>query len=253
MDQPQPQPPPGITFEEIVLWLEQRRKWILSAIVLIGVAGLVLVVRDAGIEGGEHRATAALFNFQAANRTNDVTTSQLQALLPATEGTGILPHVKLREATSLYTAGKHAEALQAYEDFAREFAGSPLLPEASYGAAVCLEAQGKPAEALARYQEVATRFPESSLVSRARLGQARIHEQQGDQQQAYRIYRDLATPSAGSMSQFGQTSPLQVDANLAVRRLIKANPALLQTNAPAASPLIAPTNIPTAAPGSTGS
>jgi tetratricopeptide (TPR) repeat protein len=244
MDQP-PQPPPRITFEEIIVWLDERRKLILFAVVLIGLAGLAIVVYDAGVEGKE-RATAALFNLQAAAaaRTNDPTASDYQALRPATEGTGIFQHVKLREATSLYTAGQYAEALQAFDAFSRDFPGSPLLPEASLGAAASLEAQGKSSEALARYQEVTTRFPESSLTSRARLGQARLFEQQGDQQQAFRIYQDLAAQTAGGMGQFGQTSPLQMEASIAARRLVKANPALLQTNAPNVTPLIAPTNVP---------
>lgn len=245
MDQP-PQPPPRITFEEIIVWLDERRKLILFAIVLLGLAGLAVVVYNAGVEGLEHRATAALFNLQAtaAARTNVPAASDYQALLPATEGTGILQHVKLREATSLYTAGQYAEALQAFEVFLREFPGSPLLPEASLGAAASLEAQGKASEALARYQELTTRFPESSLASRARLGQARLFEQQGDQQQAFRIYQDLAARTSGGVGQFGQTSPLQMEANIAARRLVKANPALLQTNPPSLTPLIAPTNVP---------
>jgi tetratricopeptide (TPR) repeat protein len=245
MDQP-PQPPPRITFEEIVVWLDERRKLILFAVVLIGLAGLAVVVYDAGVEGKEHRATAALFNLQVANatKTNDLAASEYRSLLPATEGTGILQHVKLREAASLYTAGQYAEALQAFDAFSREFPGSPLLPEASLGGAASLEAQGKSSEALTRYQELTTRFPESSLTSRARLGQARLFEQQGDQQQAFRIYQDLAAQTAGGMGQFGQSSPLQMEASIAARRLVKANPALLQTNAPNLKPSIAPTNEP---------
>jgi len=253
MDQPPQPPPPRITFEEIVVWLDERRKLILTAIVLIGIAGLVVVVRDASVEGREHRATAALFSFQSAQQTNEPAASELQALVPATEGTGLLQHVKLREATSLYTAGDYPAAQAAFEAFTRDFPNSPLLAEASYGAAVSLEAQGKSSEALTRYQEVTTQFPDSSLVGRARLGQARSYEQQGDQPQAYRIYRDLAMPTASGMEQFGQTSPLLMDASIAVRRLVKANPALLQTNAPVTAPSIAPTNLPVALPSPAGS
>ena len=255
MDQPQQPPPPRITFEEIVVWLDERRKLILAGVALVGLAGLVFVVQEARVEGKEHRATAALFGFQADRRsqTNEPAASELQALVPATEGTGVLQHVKLREATSRYVAGNYAEAQQAFEAFAREFPDSPLRPEASFGSAVSLEAQGKFGEALARYQELTTQFSDSPLVSRARLGQARLFEQQGDQQQAYRIYRDLATPTAGGLAQFGQTSPLQMDAGIAVRRLIKANPALAQTNAPGPTPLIAPTNVPAAIPAPAGS
>lgn len=255
MDQSPQQPPPRITFEEIVVWLDERRKLILAGVALVGLAGLVVVVQEARVEGKEHRATAALFDFQAAriSQTNEPAASELQALVPATEGTGVLQHVKLREATSHYVAGNYTEAQQAFEAFARDFPNSPLLPEASFGSAVSLEAQGKFGEALSRYQELTTQFPDAALVSRARLGQARLFERQGDQQQAYRIYRDLATPTAGGMAQFGQTSPLQMDAGIAVRRLIKANPALAQTNTPGPTPLIAPTNVPAAIPAPAGS
>ncbi len=254
MDQPQ-QPPPRITFEEIVVWLDERRKLILIAIVLIGLAGLVVVVRDASVEGKEHRAAAALFNLQAAAtaKTNEPTASEYQSLLPATEGTGIFQHVKLREAVSLYASGEYAGAQAAFESFSRDFPASPLLPEANLGAAISLEAQGKDSEALTRYQELTTRFPESALVNRARLGQARLFERQGDQQQAYRIYQDLSSQMAGASSQFGQTPPLQMEAVIAARRMAKANPALLQTNAPGPTPLIAPTNIPAATPAPAGS
>lgn len=253
MDQPQQQPPSGISFEEIVVWVDDRKKLILAVIALIGIAGLVYVSYNSSEAGKRHRATAALFNFQAANNlsTNVPPAASYRELLPPTEGTGIAQHVKLREAASLYTAGEYAEAQQAFEAFLRDFPNSPLLPEATLGVAASFEAQGQAAEALTRYQELTTRFPQSSLVDRARLGQARIFEQQGDQAQALRIYQDITAKNTNPMSQFGQGSPLFIEANIAVRRLIKENPALLQTNSPAPTPLIAPTELPLTTPAPT--
>jgi tetratricopeptide (TPR) repeat protein len=256
MDQPPqpPQPPPSrISFEEIVVWVDDRKKLILTVIALLGIAGLVYVSYNSSQAGKRHRATAALFNFQAANNlaTNPPPAASYRELLPQTEGTGIAQHVKLREAASLYTAGQYAEAQQAFEAFLRDFPNSPLLPEATLGVAASFEAQGQLAEALTRYQELTTRFPQSSLVDRARLGQARIFEQQGDQAQAFRIYQDLTARNTNPMSQFGQGSPLFIEANLALRRLLKENPALLQVESPAPTPLIAPTELPLTTPAPT--
>lgn len=237
---PAPPPPARITFEEIVVWIDERRKFVLLGVALIGLAGLAYVVTTSRSEGRAHRATAALFEFQSGftGSSNEPPAAEYLALLPRTESTGIAQHVKLRAAARYFSGNQYSEAQQAFEAFARDFPTSPLLPEATWGAAASLEAQGKTAEALARYQDLTTRYPQSSLLGRARLGQARLFELQGDQQQAYRIYQDLASQSA--LAQFGQTSPLQIDASIAARRLAKLNPALLQTNTPS----IAPTNVP---------
>jgi hypothetical protein len=45
----------------------------------------------------------------------------------------------------------------------------------------------------------------------------------------------------------GQPSALQIDASIAMRRLVKENPGLMQTNAPSATPSIAPTEFPKSA------
>jgi len=250
MDQQPPQspsspPPARISFEEIVVWIEERRKLVLLGIALIGLAGLIYVVTASRKESKGHEATAALFQFQSSftGSSNEPPAAEYLALLSKTEATGIAQHVKLRAAVRYFTSNQYGEAQQAFEAFIREFPMSPLLPEAALGAAASLEAQGKNAEALSRYQEISTRYPQSSLVGRTRLGQARLLEVQGDQQQAFRIYQDLASQSAGP-NQFGQSSPLEVDASIAMRRLVKLNPALLQTNAPSVVPSIAPTNVP---------
>ena len=255
MDQQPPQQSPRVTIEEIIVWIADRKMFVLGGIAAIGIAGLVIVSYQSSAEGKEHRATAALFQLQAASnaKTNEPTVAEYQTLLPQTEGTGIAQHIKLREAASLFADGKYAEAQQGFEAFGRDFPESRLLPEAYLGGAASLEAQGKAAEALIRYQELSTRFAQSSLVSRARLGQARLFEKQGEQQQAFRIYQELASQNLAGGGQFGQTSPLQVDANIAARRMVKANPALIQTNAPSATPLIAPTNLPALTPAPAGS
>lgn len=242
MDQP---PPPRISFDEVVLWIDANKKPLLAGVAAIGLLGLVYVIYMANAEGREHRATAALYDLQAraVGETNEPSASDYHGLIEQTKGSGVAQHVVIREAAALFSAGKYSEAQQAYEAFARDFDNSPLLPEASFGVATSLEANGKNTEALAKYQEVATRFPQSGLVTRARLGQARMHEAQGDQQQAFRIYQEL-TSQAGATAQFGQTTPSQVDANIGLRRLIKANPSLLQTNAPASAvtPAVGGTN-----------
>lgn len=249
MDQ-QPQQPQRVTFEEIIVWIADRKMFVLGGIAAIGIAGLVIVSYQSSAEGKEHRATAALFHLQAASnaKTNEPTVAEYQALLPQTEGTGITQHIKLREAASLFADGKYAEAQLGFEAFGRDFPESRLLPEAYLGGAASLEAQGKAAEALSRYQELSTRFAQSSLVSRARLGQARLFEKQGEQQQAFRIFQELASQTLGGGGQFGQAAPLQVDASIAARRMVKANPALIQTIAPSATPLIAPTTLPLTVP-----
>jgi TolA-binding protein len=244
MDQQQPQPPPRITFEEIVVWLDERRKLVLAAIVLAGLAGLAWVVLQSRTDAREQEATAALFQLQlkANATTNGLPASAYQELLSDLGASGAAQHARLRAATSLYSEGRFSEAQQAFEAFQADFANSPLLPEAAFGAAVSLEAQGKNAEALVRYQELTTRFSDSSLVGRARLAQARLFELQGDQQQAFRIYQELGRSAPGE-----QTTPLQMDATIAAGRLLKENPSLIQTNPPAITPAITPllpTNLP---------
>lgn len=241
--QQQPQPPPRISLEEIAVWIDDRKKAILAGIALIGLAGLAWVIVDSNAQGKEHRAAAALFELQmsSGDSTNVLPSSAYEGLLPATEGTGIAQHVSLREAVSLFAAENYGEAQASFENFLSTYPDSPLAPEASLGTATSLEAQGKTDEALARYQELTTRFPQSSLVDRARLSQARIYEKKGDQQQAFRIFQDLASRGmTDSMGQFRQPSPLQIEANLAVRRLVQENPSLLQTNAPSAAPTVPP-------------
>jgi predicted negative regulator of RcsB-dependent stress response len=243
MDQPKDQPKkPGITIDEIALWVESNRKPLLAGVLMIGVLGLAYVISSTRGEATEHRATAALFQLQAGSTgsTNEPAATDYRGIAAQTEGTGIAQHVKLREATALFTAGNYAEAQRAFEEFTRSFPESPFLPEANLGTAASLEAQGKSAEALASYQELTTRFPQSWLVNRARLGVARLHEAQGDPTQAFRIYQDLVSQAGMGMSQFRQPSPWQIDANIALRRLVKENPALLQTNEPALNPAIAP-------------
>lgn len=246
MDQQQQAPPPRVSLEEIVVWLDERKTAILGIVALIGVGGLVYVARLASQEGKEHRATAALFDLQmtALNATNQPTVAEYEGLLPKTEGTGIAQHVKLRTANALYAAGKFGEAQSAFERFVTEYPTSPLQPEAVFGVATCLEAQKKNAEALSKYQELASRFPQSAFVDRARLGQARLYELQGDKTQAFRIYQELASHGSSSMASSGQMNGLQIDAAVASRRLLKEDPALMQTNAPSASPVIAPTQLP---------
>jgi TolA-binding protein len=254
MDQQQ-QAPPRISLEEIAVWIDDHKKTILGVIALIGIGGLVYVVRQSSIESKDYRATAALFELQAdaTSITNEPTAAQYERLLPKTEGTGIAQHVKLREATSLFAAGKYAEAGTAFESFIKDFPSSPLQAEANLGLATSLEAQNKLQEALVKYQELTTRYPQSAFVDRARLGQARIYEQQGDQQQAFRIYQELAARNASAIGQSGQPSPLEIDASIAARRLLKENPALMKTNAPTAAPSIAPTQLPVSLPKPSGS
>ncbi|MBI1176695.1 tetratricopeptide repeat protein [bacterium] len=248
----QQQQPPRISLEEIVVWLDERKKIIFTVIAIIGIGGLVFVTRQSSREGKENRATAALFQLQVETgaSTNTPSAAQYQALLPKVADTGIAQHVQLREANSQFAAGKYAEAESAFDTFVKEHPSSPLLPEANFGLATSLEAQNKTKEALSKYQELTTRYPDSAFVGRSRLAQARIFEQENDQQQAFRIYQELASQNAGSMSQMGQATPLQMDATIAFRRLLKENPGLMQTNAPAASPTpsIAPTQLPTALP-----
>ena len=127
MDQ---QPTPRISFDEIVLWIDTNKKALLAGVVAIGLVGLAYVIYTASAEGREHRGTAALFDLQArtAGNTNEPTAADYHGLIEKTQGSGAAQHVAIREAAALFTAGKHSEAQQAYEAFARDFPNSPCRP-----------------------------------------------------------------------------------------------------------------------------
>ncbi|HAV63219.1 MAG TPA: hypothetical protein DCY13_12745 [Verrucomicrobiales bacterium] len=224
-------PASGLGLDMAMLWIETNRNKILAGIAMIGVAGLIFVIYTGSAQARQHEASAELFKLQGIE-DGEPGAEDFRAVVAATKGTGIEQHARLREAAALFTEGKHADALTAYESFVRDFPASPLVAEAAYGVATCLESLGRNDEALAKYQELTTRYPQSALVNRARLSTARLQEKTGDKQQAFRTYQELASQMGSG--QFGQRTGWQVDATIALRRMISEDPSLLQTNAPAA-------------------
>ena len=215
-------------FLHLVAWLDQNRKR-----VIIGVLAVLGVVLIAALvisfqSQKEERASKALSSVRAPfspTQTNPVNTAE-SYLKVANDysGTKAGSRALLLAATAQYADAKYAEALKAFDQFAREYPDSPWLPQALFGVASSLDAQGKAAEAMAKYEELRRRFPNEAVMDETKLALARLYEGQNRPADAYKLYDEIvkANPYSG----------LGSEAGLRQAELVEKHPELAKTNQP---------------------
>jgi predicted negative regulator of RcsB-dependent stress response len=234
------QTPSGISSEEIAHWVGQNWMPIATGIVAVGLIGLFYVYSDSSAEAREQAASNELFTLElkAGEDTAKPTAEDYRKVADQFASTGIAQHGQLLAASKVYESGNYAAAQQSYNKFVTDFSESPLLPEAFLGIAVSLDAQGNSEQALVKYREVISRFPQSSVVNRAKVNEARLLQAVGENEQAFRIYQELL--SQGAENPYAQRSAWQMEAQIALQKLIKSNPELIPTNSAPAGSSISP-------------
>ena len=157
--------------EEIMQEIKSTIPWLIVAALAVGGYYGVKNYR----ENRKVESSAALVTSFTTDEFQDAV-----AKFGSTDAGGAL---KLRLAKKLYDDGRYEEALDKYEELAKNvpdgFADIPAV-----GKAQCLEAQGKYTEALDAYQAFAEANAASPLALTAKLGAARVTCLCGDKAKA---------------------------------------------------------------------
>jgi TolA-binding protein len=224
------QEPSGISQEEVMYWISENWKPIITGVIVVGLLGLFYVYSTTSAQAREEAAVDDLYKLQLQNSDDlaSSTASEWEQIASDNDSTGVAQHASLRGAAGIFATGDYTQAEQAYSQFVSRYSDSPLLPEAYLGIAVSLDAQGKSDDASTKYQEIISRFPQSSVVSRAKMNQARILKDQGETEQAFRIYQELA--GQASLNPYTQRSSWNAEAQVALQELLETHPELMQTN-----------------------
>jgi TolA-binding protein len=98
----------------------------------------------------------------------------------------------LEAATTLFTAGKYADAQTQFEKFLDTYPDNFFTPQATLGLAASLDAQGKGEAAFSAYQKAAGQTADQSVVAAAKFALGRIDEAQGKFADAAKIFTDVA-------------------------------------------------------------
>jgi TolA-binding protein len=107
-------------------------------------------------------------------------------------GTAAGQRALLLSATSLFTAGKYADAQAQFQKFLDAYPDNFFSAQAALGLATSLDAQGKTDQAVGAYQKAAGQTADNSVAAAAKFALARLDEAQGKSADALKIYAELA-------------------------------------------------------------
>lgn len=214
-------------------WAEKHLKQLITAAVVVVVAGLIIgftLWSRANRREAARFALAEAF-YAATQMTPAASESGFAKVATEYGGTPAGAQAGLFAAAALFDAGQFREAQAAFEQFANEHFSSPLVAQALYGKAAALSAQGKTAEAADAYKSVVDQFPQSPLISQARYSLASARAQQGDLNEAISLYEEVARDAA--RSSLGAEASLRADELQARLPPPVIVPPAATTNAPA--------------------
>lgn len=181
-------------------WAEKNKKQLIYAAVGLGVAGCVIAyVIHARAEkqmAAGKELSHAIFT-QMGRPDVAATADALLKVAAANPGTPAGAQALLLGATSLFNAGKYAEAQAAFERFRSENSGDALLPQAIYGAGTALAAQGKWDEATRAFKEVVEQHAKAVIAKQAKFALANAYETQGKAELALPLYQEVMRDGTG--------------------------------------------------------
>ena len=192
----------------LLAWFEKNRKQIISAVVIVILAGVTIAFVQWNREQKEIAAGEALSAVTLTGNNSKPSADSLLKVAADNAGTVAAGRALLMAAGQLFADGNVENAQKQFQKFLADYEGSPLTPQAKLGAAACLEAQGKNAESLAAFYEVVDRFSEASTRSHAKFSMARLNEADGKLELARDQYMELVTEAQresqrNSQSTFG--------------------------------------------------
>jgi tetratricopeptide (TPR) repeat protein len=200
MAESQSEPKESFGIEDVLLWIEQRRKQLLVATLVTVGAVTAIVIYNWLQQQKEADANAAVAAAAAsgpsASEDNKLNADALLKVANEFSGTASAERALILAGSALYEQGKYAEAQAAFTRFLGEHAGSPLSLQAEVGLAVSLDAQGKADEAIAKYEGITRN--NASGVGQVKLNLASLYEKQNKPAQALAIYEGLVASQMGT-------------------------------------------------------
>lgn len=176
-------------------WVDKNRKQIISALVIVIVAGVLVGFMN--WRSGQRRLEAGekLSALTVAAAGKGMSVESLTQLASDYVGTPAAARALLMAGGQAFADGQVPEAQALFQRFVSEYDGHALLPQAKLGIAVCLDAQGKAAEATTAFKEVVDRFPSANTITPAKFNLASLYEAQGKMELARDIYMQLTQDS----------------------------------------------------------
>lgn len=176
-------------------WVDKNRKQIISAFVIVIVAGVLVGFMN--WRSGQRRLEAGekLSALTAAAAGKSLSVESLTQLASDYAGTDAAARALLMAGGQAFADGKTSDAQGLFERFVTEYDGHSLLPQAKLGIAVCLDALGKTTEATTAFKEVVDRFPSANTITPAKFNLASLYEAQGKMEMARDIYMTLTQDS----------------------------------------------------------
>jgi TolA-binding protein len=98
----------------------------------------------------------------------------------------------LEGATTLFVAGKYADAQAAFQKFLDSYPDNFFTPQALLGVAASFDALGNTDLAISSYQKAAGQTVDPNVAANAKFSIARIDEVQGKSAEAARLYAEVA-------------------------------------------------------------
>ena len=186
-------------------WFEANRKRLIGfavAVTAVLLAGYFYTTEQAQKAVDAGRAYTQLQLNLSPNSTVQQVADAFLRLAKKYPGTLAAERAQLQAGSSMFSAGRYADAQAVFQKFADASAGGLLAPEAQLGVAASLEAQNKPDAAAAAYRTVTTSFPNSTEVWTAKFSLGRLLEAQGKLTEAASYYTEVARSQvAGSLAQ----------------------------------------------------
>jgi len=180
-------------------WAEKNKKQLIYAAAGLGVAGCVVAYlvhsrSEKQIAAGKE-LSQTIFS-QMGHPDVSATAEALLKVAAANAGTPAGAQALLLGASSLFNAGKYAEAQAAFERFRSENSGDVLVPQAIYGAGTALAAQGKWDEAARAFKEVVEQHAKAVIAKQAKFALANAYETQGKAELALPLYQEVMRDGA---------------------------------------------------------
>ncbi len=212
-------------------WLEANRNRIIGVVAAIVVlAGIYYFINTQHeqneINAGEAMTQLLLTPSGSLNQSAD----ELTALAAKYNGTEAAKRALLQGASSMFGAGRYADAQAQFQKFLDGAPSGPLAATAQLGVAASLEAQGKMDEAVAAYKRTAAGYPRTASELEADYALGRIAESQGKLTEALNNY-DAALQMGGMGGSLAQAAYDRV-------RVIKAELDASQKPATAVKPAV---------------